>query len=371
MSKKVLGIIFSNAHDETLSEMTDLRTMGSVPFGGRFRLIDFPLSNMVNAGITKIGVITKSNYQSLMDHIGSGRPWDLSRKTDGLFILPPFNLGGAGYYHSRSEALDGAMKFISSSNERYVILSDSNLVANIDFDELIKQHEDTGADITMVCAKGRAPKNIPNILNLQINDNKEVVSAALDNAQGKEGSYCLNIYMMEKHLLQRLIADSMAHSEPHFQKDVILGQIGKLKIFSYEFTGYSCMIDGLSSYFGANMDLLNTPNRQDLFRSERTIFTKAKDSMPTRYGLASNVKNTLVADGCVIDGEVENCILFRNVTVGKGAKLKNCIVMQNAYVSDDAQLEYTILDKEVVIKPGKRLSGADTYPVYVGKKIII
>lgn len=368
---KVLGIIFSNSHDETLSEMTDLRTMGSIPYGGRYRLIDFPLSNMVNAGITKIGVITKSNYQSLMDHIGSGKPWDLSRKTDGLFFLPPFNLGGTGYYQSRSEALNGAMQFISESNERYVILCDSNLVANIDFDEMISFHKSTGADITIVGAHGKTPKNVPNMINLDTDENGKINSARFDNGEGKDGLHGLNIYLMEKHLLQRLVVDSMANSKPHFQKDVILSNISKLKMFAYEFKGYHKIIDSLGAYYTANMDLLDTAKRVDVFRGERTIFTKTKDSMPARYGLASHVTHSLVADGCVIDGEVENCILFRNVSVGKGAKLKDCIIMQDSIVSDGAVLEHTILDKDVVIKPNKHLAGADTYPIYVGKKIII
>lgn len=367
----VFGIIFSNAHDSSMNEMTNLRTMGSIPFGGRYRLIDFPLSSMVNADITKVGVISKSNYQSLMDHLGNGKPWDLSRKTDGLFLLPPFNLGTQGMYTTRTEALNGAMNFINQCDEKYVILADSNLVANVDYGKILEFHKKSGADITVVSSNGKAPKNIKNMLAFDIAEDGRVTGASFDNHQGKDSDYNLNIYVMERYLLIRLINDGMSHSDPHWQRDAIIGNLDKLKIYAYKHDGFCRMIDSIAAYFDVNMSLLSYSNRKELFNDESPIYTKSKDTMPTRYGLESNAKASFVADGCDIEGEVENCILFRNVTVSKGAVIKNCILMQDSFVGENAELENVILDKNVVIKPAKKLCGTHTYPIYVGKKTII
>lgn len=368
----VFGIIFSNAHDSSMSEMTNIRTMGSIPFGGRYRLIDFPLSSMVNASITKVGVISKSNYQSLMDHLGNGKPWDLSRKTDGLFLLPPFNLGTqGGMYTTRTEALNGAMNFIRQCDEKYVILADSNLVANVDYSKILEFHKKSEADITVVTSHGEAPKNIKNMLTYDIAENGKVKSASFDNHEGKECDYNLNIYVMERYLLIRLINDGMTYSNPHWQRDAIAGNLDKLHVYAYRHEGFCKMVDGVSTYFNVNMDLLSYHNRKELFNDESPIYTKSKDTMPTRYGLESDAKTSFVADGCDIEGTIENCILFRNVTVSKGAVVKNCILMQDTFVGENSILEYSILDKDVVIKPTKKLCGTNTYPIYVSKKTII
>ncbi|MBQ6380524.1 MAG: glucose-1-phosphate adenylyltransferase subunit GlgD [Clostridia bacterium] len=367
----VFGIIFSNTNDEALSEMTNLRTMGSIPVAARYRMIDFPLSSMVNANITKVGIITKSNYQSLMDHIGSGKPWDLSRKNDGIFMLPPFGLGSQGMYRSRTEALNGAMDFITKSDEKYVIIADSNLVANVDYDALIKTHLKNGADITIVSADCVPPANVGKQVQLITDDSGKVKEANIISGGGEKTECSLGIYIMERYLLIRLIHEGMTKERPSFKRLSIVDNVGKLKIYACKHQGFCHVIDGLSTYFNVNMDLLSYVNRKDLFNSERPVYTKSKDTMPTRYGLANIAKNVLMADGCNIEGEVENCIISRNVTVSKGAKVKNCILMQDSFIGEDATVEYAILDKHVVVKPGKKLCGADTYPIYIAKSTIL
>ena len=158
--KKVLGIVFANIREEVLDSLTAMRTMGSVPFCSRYRLIDFPLSNMVDSGITKIGVVTNANFQSLMDHVGTGKPWDLSRKNDGLYLLPPFSLGSASMWGNRIDALYGNMNFLQQSNQTYVLMSDCNNVVSMDYSELFNAHEESGADITILGVKSKMPKNI-------------------------------------------------------------------------------------------------------------------------------------------------------------------------------------------------------------------
>lgn len=368
----VFGIIFSNSHDDALIEMTNVRTMGSIPFGARYRLIDFPLSSMVNASINKVGVISKSNYQSLMDHLGNGKPWDLSRKSEGLFLLPPFNLGTrAGMYASRTEALGGAMHFINQCDEKYVVLADSNLAANIDYKKLLQFHRKNNADITVVTATGQPPKNIKPNLTFKKDENGRIISGAFYADEDGEFEYNLNIYVMERYLLIRLVNEGLAKERPGWQRDAINANINKLRIFAYEHKGFCKIVDSIKTYFSVNMDLLNYENRKELFNTERPIYTKSKDTMPTRYGLQSRSGNLLIADGCDIEGDVQNSVIFRNVTISKGAKVKNCIIMQDSFIGEDAELENTIIDKNVVVKPGKRLCGADTYPIYIGKNTIL
>lgn len=367
----ILGIIYSNKYDECLSEITGLRTMGSVPFAGRYRLIDFALSNMVNSGIEKVGVITKSNYQSLMDHLGTGKPWDLSRKTEGMFILPPFSsASNLGDYTNRVEMLRGVMGFISRSTEEYVLLSDCNEVMNIDIDELMDFHTDNNADISIVYQHGALPK-LDNIMELQMQDNGRITQVALSPNTTGEVNYSLNMILMKRSLLQRLINEAVSLNHESFERDIIQGNVGKLRIFGFAAKGFTRTIDSLVSYFKVSMDLLEPQNCAQLFDPDRPVYTKVRDDMPAIYGLGSKVKNSLIADGCIIDGEVENSILFRGVRVEKGAVVKNSILMQGSFVASGSTLNYTIADKSVAITPNKTLSGAENYPVFVGKGIVI
>lgn len=370
-ANNVLGIIYSNTYDQILHELTNLRTMGSVPFGGRYRLIDFALSNMVNCGISKVGVITKSNYRSLMDHLGTGKPWDLSRKREGMYILPPFSSASyGGVYRNRIEALQGSLGFIYRSNEEYVVLCDCNVVCNLDFDKLISAHDSTGADITIAYKHGDAP-NLNDTMTFTLDVNGRITEAALYQKAAADTNYTLNIFVMRKSLLERLINEASSLHMDDFERDIIQRNLGNLKVFGYEFDGFARTLDGLQSYYDISMELLKSENRNALFTPERPIYTKGSDDMPAIYGLGSDVRNSFVADGCIIDGEVTNCILFRRVRIAKGAKVSNSIIMQDTFIGENAEINCVITDKSAVIKPQKALCGAENYPIFVGKGIVI
>lgn len=369
-ANNVLGILFTDAYNDCISDLTALRTMGSVPFGGRYRFIDFPLSNMVNCGISKVGVITKSNYRSLMDHLGTGKPWDLSRKNEGLFMLPPFNQGN-GSYSGRIEALKNIMDFIHMSKEEYVILCDTNIVCNMDFGKLLEYHTEKNADITLCYKNGRYPM-LRNIMHLDVLENGRIAKVSVPPvAEEGEGNYGVNFIVMSKSLLERIINQAIAESYTTFEKDVIMKNVDKLKILGYKIDTYCSVIDSVQSYFDTNMDLLDPANRDVVFDSTNPVYTKIHDDMPAIYGIGSNAKNSFVADGCKIEGEVENSILFRGVQVAKGAIVKNSIIMQSCYIGEDACLNCVIMDKHGVIRPRKSISGDTTYPIYIGKNITI
>lgn len=367
--KKVLGVIFANIHEEALGSLTDLRTMGSVPFCSRYRLVDFPLSNMVESGITKIGVVTNANFQSLMDHVGTGKPWDLSRKNDGLFILPPFAMKSVSTWGNRIDAIFGNLDFLEHSTQEYVVLSDCNQVLSLDYSELFDAHENSGADITIVGVRGKKPQNIGSVLVLDsVDENGRVKQMSLDPNVDGDVLYSANIVLMKKYLLERLIVAAHSKNEISFQRNVLMANVNSLKINVFEpqnsFVG---TIDSVQSYYDISMSLLEKENMKKLFKEETPIYTKERDDMPSLYGIESKVTNSLVADGCEINGTVENCILFKGVKIGEGAVVKNSIIMQDATVGNGAKLNCIISDKNVLIRNDVELAGAPNFPVCLAK----
>ena len=367
--KNIVGIVFSNAYDECVSELTGIRTMGSVPFACRYRLIDFALSNMVNSGIEKVGVLTKSNYQSLMDHVGTGKPWDLSRKNDGLFILPPFSTNETGGNRDKLASLKGSKGFISRSDEEYILLTDCNTVINLDIEALMDYHTEKNADMTIVYKNGKMP-NLTDVIVLDLDEDNKAEKVSISPATNGDVNFSLNVILMKKALLERLINEAISLNYKDFESDIIQRNVDNLKVYGYEAKGYSAVVESLQSYYNINMELLNPENCDDLFNRERPVYTKVRDDMPAIYGIGSKVKNSLIADGCIIEGTVENSILFRGVRVEKGAVIKDSIVMQDVFVAQNATLNCVVADKSVVITPNKTLSGAENYPVYIGKEIV-
>lgn len=364
----VLGLVFANMHDTTLGDMTKNRTMGSVMFGGRYRLIDFPLSNMVNSGISEVGVITKSNYQSLLDHLGSAREWDLARKKGGLYILPPFGNVESTLYRGRIEALYGAMSFIKHSRAKYVILSDCDVVTNIDYKPIVAAHIESGADITAVAHTGvYSSDDIKTSTVFNVDADKNVTSVLINPDISGTCTTSLNVFVMSMDFLIETVNDAMARGNVSFERNILQEKCRELKIKIYEYDNYFSKLNSPESYFKSNMALLEPENARKLFVPKRSIYTKVSDNAPVKYDLDSKVSNSLVADGCIIEGEVENSVLFRGVKVGKGAKVKNCILMQGTVVGDNAELNYLISDKNVSICENHILTSSPQYPMYVGK----
>lgn len=364
----VLGLVFANMHDTTLGDMTKNRTMGSVMFGGRYRLIDFPLSNMVNSGISEVGVITKSNYQSLLDHLGSAREWDLARKKGGLYILPPFGNVESTLYRGRIEALYGAMSFIKHSRAKYVILSDCDVVTNIDYKPIVAAHIESGADITAVAHTGvYSSDDIKTSTVFNVDADKNVTSVLINPDISGTCTTSLNVFVMSMDFLIETVNDAMARGNVSFERNILQEKCRELKIKIYEYDNYFSKLNSPESYFKSNMALLEPENARKLFVPKRSIYTKVSDNAPVKYDLDSKASNSLIADGCIIEGEVENSVLFRGVKVGKGAKVKNCILMQGTVVGDNAELNYLITDKNVSICENHILTSSPQYPMYVGK----
>ena len=372
-NKKALGLIFPNSYDNWVPELVNVRLMASIPFASRYRMVDFVLSSMANSGIDNISVIVKNNYHSLMDHLGSGREWDLVRKHGGLNIFPPFMESDSRAYLGRAGALANTLDFLRSQKEKYVVMTDSNIAVNFDFSKMIDAHIESGADITIAYSEQELPANFlyheandrDHYYTLNINNGR--VEKILINAKDKGvQNFSMNMYVVERELLINLINEASLRGNEYFERDILIPQINKLNIQAYKYEGYLARITGMKSYFDENMKLLDDYNVDALFKGA-PIYTKIRDDNPTRYIDGAKVKNTMAADGCVIEGEVENCVLFRGVKIAKGAVVKNCVLMQDTVVEAGANVEYTITDKDVVITAGKELKGNDSFPVYIPK----
>lgn len=368
INQNVLGLVFASIHDEVIFDLTKNRTMGSVPFGGRYRLIDFPLSNFVNSGISQVGVITKSNYGSLLDHVGPGREWDLARKKGGLHLLPPYAHTSSTLYHGKLDALGNIWSFVEHSSAEYVVLTDCNVVTNIDYRKAVEAHIESGADITAIYAKGYFDQTAGSSATIfGIGGDGFVNDVMINPPMTGNCNLGLDMYIMSKDFLRRIVKESMSRNRSSLRRDILLDRSNKYRILAYEHKNYYSKIDSLASYFAANLALLNTENRDALFAKNAPIFTKTKDEAPVHFGLESHIKNSLIADGCIIEGKVENCVLFRGVKIGKGSVIRDSIITQDTVIGARCSIRNVITDKNVIIADERQLTGSVGYPLFIGK----
>ncbi|MDR2635080.1 MAG: glucose-1-phosphate adenylyltransferase subunit GlgD [Clostridiales bacterium] len=371
MNANALSIIFSSDSDSHLNDLTYHRAVASLPFGGRYRLIDFALSNLVDAGVSKVGIVATNNYNSLMDHIRMGRDWDLNRKNSGITIFPPFVLNTLNeVYKGKIDALYSLRNYLLSSKEEYVFIMPANVVANVDLSVMESRHFENKADITLLTYRANELHPRKNIIETD-KDGRVVASRfAVSSENGPELTN-MGVYFIGKQLLLNLVDGAYSKGLVGFEKDIIQKSLFDLKIYSCEVKNYVAVIDRIPAYFRASMDLLKSDIREDLFYGNGKILTKVKDSVPTRYRDNARIINSLVADGCEIDGAVENSILFRGVKVAKGAVIKDSIVMENGNIMEGAELTFTITDKNVIVRENCRISGSASYPFVISKDKIV
>lgn len=369
-----LDILFPNSYDFLVPDLVGERLMASIPFASRYRLVDFILSSMVNCGIDNISVIVRKNYHSLMDHLGSGREWDLTRKNGGLNLVPPFAEKTVKIYNGRVEALASILDFLKEQKERYVVMADTNLAVNFDFKALINAHMESGADVTIAYQESELPKSFMEAQNIGTSfyytlgiEDGHVTKMKINACDAGIQNFSMNIYIMDRELLIDQINTAFVRGYVYFERDILAPQLNRLDVRAYRYDGYVARISSMKSYFDENMKMLDDANVSALFSGRNPIYTKIRDDHPARYINGSKAANIMAADGCVVEGEVENSILFRGVRIGKGAKVKNCVLMQDTVVEAGAEMEYVVTDKNVTITAGKRLKGVDTFPVYVAK----
>lgn len=363
-----LGIIFPNTYDDLIPELVKHRTMASVPFAGRYRMIDFCLSGMVNAGMENVTVIVKKNYHSLMDHLGNGREWDLARKRGGLNIVPPYAQNNNKVYHGRVEALHSILGYLESRKEKYLILSDCNIASDLDYADLLEKHVQSAANVSIVYERAEIPQAIQREnCTLALDAQGRVTEMRMNDYRTGMQNLSMNVIVLDREEMIIMIKDAMVRGFVYFERDILARSLSILNVRGYEYTGYRARIYDMYSYFVENMRLLDPKNIKALFPEERPVHTKVRDEAPARYAMDSRASNCLVADGCIIEGTAENCVLFRGVKICKGAVVKNCVLMQGTCVEQGVELQYVVTDKNVIVTENRRMSGTHTYPVFVGK----
>lgn len=361
---RVMGIIFAN--DVAVDALTEKRTMASLPFGGRYRQVDFHLSNLTAAGIDHVGIVSRSNYQSMMNHVGSGEEWGLELEDGGLEFLTPYALGNDDRYRGKLENLNAVLDFLRFSEDDYVVLTDSSILTNLDVKDIIESHKASGKDITIVVKPGVA--NGKKVLDLAIKMENDQITDMVVSYAAEEGYLAsMDIFVVGREWLIRKVTECVAHDKYHMDRDLVLGQWneGTISINVYKHEGVALYNESTAEYFANSMALLDKDVREGIFHAHHPIFTKVRDRVPTYYGDRCQVENSLLADGCILEGSVKHSVLFRDVVVEEGAEVESCVLMNNATIGKSAQLQYVILDKDVTISAGTKLIGTPSAPIII------
>ena len=360
----VMGIVFTN--DATMGELTNKRTMASLPFGGRYRQVDFALSNLACAGIRHVGIVTRHNYQSLMNHIGDGEEWGLELEEGGLEFLTPFAQTTTHTYRGKLESLANAMDFLEYGDEDLIIMIDSAVLSNIDLKAVVDAHVASGKDVTVVTKKGITNGEKKIDLALKVVDG-EVTDMVVDYVAGEDYVASMDIFVCGKAWLLKSVKEMIARDKFHMDRDLVMGgwNRGVVSVNTYEHDGIAMFNESVEEYFYNTLSLVKKDVRADIFGGNHPIYTKVRDRVPTYYGEECDIEDALVADGCMLDGKVENSVLFRQVTVAEGAEVEDCIIMNDCVIGEGAKLKYVILDKNVTVSAGAKLYGTKKNPVIV------
>ena len=368
MLENAMGLILADHNRVDLGDITEPRALAAVPFGGRYRIVDFMLSNMVNSGITNVGIVAQTKYKSLLDHIGTGAHWDLDRMQQGLHILPPYVT--SGYFKGESGDLSGLYDFLLRAKEEHVIISDSNFVCNTDLDEIVRFHAEHKADMTITYNRDGKQYGSP-VLSMEL-ENGILKDLLVDSPDTSILRNAIGLLVIDRDLLLHLVSQSISRGENIFTIESLLRLHSEYKVRGYEFKDLVLRINSIVTYCKASLRLLETDVRNTLFnRKDYPVYTKVKNESPSQYHLNNFVSNSLISDGCEISGSVSNSLLFRGVDLAKQAKLDHCVIFQDSSIGEGADLQYVILDKNVVIRPGTRLQGQAEYPMVIRKGAVV
>ena len=369
------GIIFSELYSTELGTFTYDRNMAAIPFGGRYRLVDFVLSNMVNSGITNVGVLATQHYHSLMEHLNNAQQYDLNRKNGGLVLLPPFATENVGANNrGKLDDLRNALDYLETiTTTPYVLLGDAYVVCNIDYRPALEAHIASGCDITMLATRESEPSREKFVSVMQADSNHRMTSYALD-CPAKAGDFASMGHMIiSRELLINVIRDYTSRGIYDFLRDFVQHEFnrGRLSVNLYQVDDVVLRIRSVNEYFHSSLSTIDSCVSQSLFRKDRPIFTRVTDEVPCYYGMDCEVSGCVIADGCMIEGKVENCVLSRGVKIGKGATLKNCVIMQGSSVGEGASLENVVVDKWVNVTGGAQLKGLSSNPVVIRKGVTV
>lgn len=374
---KLFGVVNLSENDYYMKQLTNNRPIASIPFLGRYRMIDFTLSNLVNAGVDTVGIFLNDKYRSLMDHISNGKEWDLDRKKGGVFYFSPSSTPDV---HSQLRGdistYFANIDYLTEASADYAVIMGTSMVCNIDIKEVFSKHLETKADVTVVYKTIMEDDfGFERCNTINTNEYNGVIAFGKNirrpDMLTEKKKISTEIYIIKKELLVDMITDAVTTGENVYLTDVLHDAVTKYKVRAYEYKGYLKNISTIEGYFEASMDMLDEDNIREVFFGENKIRTKVKDETPTYYSEDSNVQNSLIANGCKIEGTVINSIIFRRVNVAKGSIIKDCIIMQNSEIRENCTLENVLTDKQVVLTDHTELKGSPKNPVVVSKGSVL
>lgn len=369
---RAMGMIFSNIYDSSLNELTEVRTSAAVPFAGRYRQVDFALSSMAFAGIRHIGIITKINYESLMNHLGSCEEWDLTLEDTGVVLLPPYAIGHTGIYRGKLEALHSAINVLQNAKQDYVILCGTGVIAAVDFKDALRAHIESGRDLTIITKEMTGDGTRQYALAMKA-DGTVPTDMVVDYAVKGTMQVSMGMFILSRKRLLEAIDATVPRGKYRLERDFVLEGFndGSLSVNLYPFQKTALFNESLNEYYENSLRLFDDKVLKDLFHSEIPIYTKTRNEVPTFYGNQAQVSECIIADGCVLHGACRHSILFREVTVETDADLEKCVVMQGSRIGQGARLQNVILDKDVVIRPYTKLIGSEGHPLYIKKGAVV
>lgn len=361
----VMGILFTN--DANIGDLTNKRTMASLPFGGRYRQVDFGLSNFAYAGIRHVGIIARFSYQSLMNHVGDGEEWGLELGEGGLEFLTPYASSVNHSYRGKLESLSSNMDFLEFCDDDYVVMIDSTVLSNVDLNKVLADHIASGKDITVVTCKGVCNGKKVMDFALRLDDKGEIDDMVCDYAAPANYRASMDIYVMSRQVLIREVKALVAKNYFHMDRDLVMGgwRSHKVTVNAYQHEGVVMFNESTQEYFEHSLALVDKETRDGLFGGVHPIYTKVRSRVPSYYGENCQLENVVLADGCMVEGSVKNSVLFRQVTIAEGSSVENCVIMNDGIVGAGCELKNVILDKNVTVTPGTRLFGTRANPIVI------
>lgn len=363
---RAFGIVNYDGPNVNVKGMEDYRPVAAFSFLGRYRMIDFPISNMSNSGINQIKVFVKSNPRSLIEHLGTGRHYNINSKRGKLHILPAKNMDDVDFYNNDINSYMFNMQHIEEVNQPYVILAPSHMVYRQDFASLLEQHIESGCDITMLYQNIENAKDaFVNCDIVNLNKQKGVLSLEKNRGSKNKATVSLETYVMKKDLFITLVKKAANVSSLYWFRDIVNDEVENLDIRGVAHRGFVACASDFKSYFNANIDLLDYDKAMELFSPTWPIYTRTNDSCPTKYHENVNIVNSMVSNGCEVEGDIENSVIGRGVVIKKGAVIKNSVILPGAMIGENVHIENVVVDKKAHILRKKDLIGQPDQPLYV------
>lgn len=365
---RAIGIVLAGGNNRRMKELSQKRAICAMPVAGSYRSIDFTLSNMSNSHIQKVAVLTQYNAKSLNEHLSSSKWWDFGRKQGGLFVLTPVvTADNSNWYRGTADAIYQNLDFLKKSHEPYVVIASGDGIYKLDFTKVLEYHIDKKADITVVCRDMEDDSDIERFGTLRMDEEDRIVDFEEKPLKAKSNTVSCGIYVIRRRLLIEMIEKCAEEDRYDFVQDILVRYREQKRIMGYKMKDYWRNIASVEDYFSTNMDFLKPDVRKYFFKEYPDIYSKIDDLPPAKYNVGSNVKNSLVSSGCVVNGQVEDSVIFKKSYIGNGCVIKNSIILNDVYIGDNAYIENCIVESRGTIKAGTRYVGEDGVKIVIEK----